>query len=75
MILAANKKDLKQAKRVAKKWASVDIERVIAYGEGKDDKAEEIAKAMLKKIPELGMEQISKITGLPLEVINELQQS
>ena len=75
MILVANKKDLKQAKRVAKKWASVDMELVIAYGEGKDDKAEEIAKAMLKKIPELSMKKISEITGLSIENIEELKNS
>ena len=73
MILAANKKDLRQAKRVAKKWASVDIERVIAYGEGKDDKREEIANFMIKKGYDVS--EISEITGLPLEVINELLQS
>ena len=72
MILAANKKDLRQAKRVAKRWASVDIERVIAYGEGKDDKSEEIAKAMLKKSD---ISYISEVTGLSIEAIKELQQS
>ncbi len=50
MILAANKKDLKQAKRVAKRWSSVDRERFVAYGEGKEDMAEEIANAIVKKI-------------------------
>ena len=71
MILAANAEDFRQARK-AKRWTSEEKERVIAYGEGKDDMANEIAKAMLE---ESDVSYISKVTGLSIENIEELKNS
>ena len=71
MILAANAEDFRQARK-AKRWTSEEKERVIAYGEGKDDRSFEIAKAMLE---ESDVSYISKVTGLSIENIEELKNS
>ena len=73
MILAANAEDFRQARK-AKRWTSEEKERVIAFGEGKDAMAEEIAKALLKKT-ELDFNTISEVTGFSIENIEELKNS
>ena len=56
--------------------------KAIAYGDGKEegriegrrDEKIEIAKSMLEETPELGMDKISKITGLTIEKINQIKE-
>ena len=72
MVIASEAIDFRNARRNAKYFNEMSKAKTIAYGEGKDDAIEEIAKSMLKETS-FDIEMISKITGLSKEYIESLK--
>ena len=70
MVIASEAIDFRNARRNAKYFNEMSKAKTIAYGEGKDDAIEEIAKSMLKKY---SFDEIAEITGLSKEYIESLK--
>ena len=77
MTIATSPTDLRQDKELRKIYNWEENLKNVFYGEGRDngrkDRNLEIARNMLKESPELGIEKMSRITGLSIETIEELK--
>ena len=74
MTIATSPIDLRQDKELRKIYNWEENLKNVFYGEGLDAGRREIAKNMLEEIQELGIEKISRITGLSVETIEELKE-
>ena len=74
MTIATSPTDLRQDKELRKIYNWEENLKNVFYGEGRDNGRREIAKSMLEETPELGIEKISRITGLSIEDIEELKE-
>ena len=78
MTIATSPTDLRQDKELRKIYNWEENLKNVFYGEGRDngrkDRNLEIAKNMLEESPEIGIEKISRITGLSVETIEELKE-
>ena len=74
MTLALNPEDIIKDKELYKCYNWLENTKNIIYGEGSEDKAIEIAKTMLIETSGLGLQKISKITGLSINEIEDLKK-